>query len=74
MRRLSLWLNLSTDLNPSQVVSVLPAAVEVTPERGRPMQGRSRQPASSSHSGNLEIRPDLPGTVLDEDTCQSSDF
>ena len=72
MRRLSLWLNLSTDLNPSQVVSVQPTAVEVTPERGRPMQGR--QPASSSLSGNLEMMPDLPGSVLDEYTCQSSDF
>ena len=74
MRRLSLWLNLSTDLNPSQVVSVLPTAVEVTPGGGQAMQGRSRQPASSSLSGNLEMMPDLPGTVLDEDTCQSSDF
>ena len=57
MRRVSLWLNLSADLNPSQLVQVLPKPklvqvlpkpVEVTPDKVQPMQKRG-QDASCSH-------------------------
>ena len=93
-RRLCLWLNLSTDLNPSQLVSPLPKPVEARnpveakqPKRGKPMQKRGRaassvhpdrqppvqergeQQASCSHSGHLEMRPNLPGSVQDENEC-----
>ena len=93
-RRLCLWLNLSIDLNPSQLVSLLPKPVEARnpveakrPKRGKPMQRRGRaassvhpdsqppvqerseQQASCSHSGHLEMRPGLPGSVQDEIEC-----
>ena len=91
-RRLCLWLNLSTDLNPSQLVSLRPKPVEARkpveakrPKRGKPMQKRGRaassvhpdsqppvqerQQASCSHSGHLEMRPNLPGSVQDENEC-----
>ena len=57
MRRLSLWLNLSADLNPIQLVPVLPKPklvpvlpklVEVTLDKVQPMQKRG-QDASCSH-------------------------
>ena len=82
MRRLSLWFNLSTDLNPSQLVSLRPKPVDATPKRGKkvqkrgqdassvhpaskPVQERGQQHASCSRTGNLEMRPDLPGSVED---------
>ena len=76
MRRLSLWLDLSTDLNPPQPVPVRPKPVEATlvkvqpmQKRGgnasslHPMQERGQELASSSYSDHLEIGPDLPGSV-----------
>ena len=79
MRRLSLWLNLtSTNLNPSQLATVLPKQekVQTMQKRGRdaclshpdsqPMQEKGRQHASCSRSDHLEIRPDLPGSVQDQ--------
>ena len=80
MRRLSLWFNLSTDLNPTQLVSLHPKPVEATPKRGKKVQKRG-QDASSVHPdsepkqergqqhascSHLEMRSDLPGTVEDE--------
>ena len=51
MRRLGLWLDwldLSTYLNPSQVVRVHPKPVKVTLEKVQPMQKRGRN-ASALH-------------------------
>ena len=76
MRRLALWLNLSTDLNPSQLVTkaeetttaekiqpIQKRASSLHPERGDPTQERGGEHDSSSHSDIFEMRPDLPGTV-----------
>ena len=76
MRRL--WVNLSTDLNPSQPVSGLPKPVEVQ-VLPKPVEAIQVQPMHASSclpdhqpmergqqkasSSHLEMSPDLPGSV-----------
>ena len=80
MRRLALWFNLSTDLNPPQRVPLRPKPVDATPKRGETVQKRgqhdssvhpdseSMQERGQQHAScsHLEMRSDLPGTVEDE--------